>query len=237
MTTARVSCIVPVFNGERFLGEAIDSIIAQTHAPFEVIVVDDGSTDGTKALVEGYGSAVRYLWQSNAGPATARNTGIAAATGEFVSFLDADDVWHPGKSARQLALFDARPALQLCVTHIQNVCMPEAADHPELSNDGRRARSIVGYSTVTLLARRHVFTVIGDFDTALKHGDDTDWFIRATEHGYSIEVVPEVLVHRRLHAGNRSRQWASRSRTEYLRLMKRFVDAQRAKAARISVET
>jgi GT2 family glycosyltransferase len=115
--------------------------------------------------------------------------------------------------------------------------MPEAADHPELSNDPRRASPIVGYSTVTLLAHQQAFKVIGDFDTSLNHGDDTDWFIRAAEHGYSIEAVPEVLVYRRLHASNRSRQWASRSRTEYLRLMKRFVDAQRAKAAQISAET
>jgi glycosyltransferase involved in cell wall biosynthesis len=225
---ASISCIVPVFNGERFLAETLDSILKQTCAPFEILVVDDGSTDGTPGLIRRYGSRVRYLWQANAGPASARNTGIAAATGEFVSFLDADDVWHPEKLARQMQRFEVRSDLGICLSHIQNFYMPEVSAEEQLRKDDPRARPIAGYSSVTLLARRALFEAIGGFDTTLQHGDDTDWFIRAERHGALLEVLPEVLVFRRLHADNRSRKWAARSREEYLRLMKQFVDARRA---------
>lgn len=114
-----ISCIVPVFNGERYLWEALESIFAQTYRPIEVLVVDDGSTDGTGAVAASYGSRLRYLWQPNAGPAAARNRGLEAARGEFVAFLDADDLWHPEKLARQMARFAARPGLDGSVAHVQ----------------------------------------------------------------------------------------------------------------------
>ena len=109
-----VSCIVPVFNGERYLAEALDSILAQTYRPVDLIVVDDGSTDGTAQVAAGYGERITYLYQENSGPAAARNKGIDAAQGEFVAFLDADDVWHEEKLARQMVRFDARRELGVC---------------------------------------------------------------------------------------------------------------------------
>lgn len=224
-----VSCIVPVFNGERFLPEAVDSLLAQRYTPLEIIVVDDGSTDGTRPLIESYGNRIRCVRQTNAGPATARNTGIAAAHGEFISFLDSDDLWHPDKLAFQMARFAARPDLGLCITHIQNFFMPELCEEEQMLRDHPRAQAMPGYTTVTLLAPRRLFDAIGVFNTALKHGDDTDWFLRAEQYGASIEVLTDVLVFRRLHANNRSRQWAGRSQQEYLRIMKTFVDAQRAR--------
>jgi glycosyltransferase involved in cell wall biosynthesis len=113
----RVSCIVPVFNGERFVAEALESILAQTYRPIDVIVADDGSTDGTAAILSGYGGRIRVVTQPTAGPAATRNLGLEAARGEFVAFLDADDVWHPEKLAKQVRRFAARPGLQACVTH------------------------------------------------------------------------------------------------------------------------
>src|SRR5687768_12615855 len=96
-----ISCVIPVYNGERFLTETLESVLAQSQRVDEIVVVDDGSTDGTRALVEGYvareGSRVQYLWQPNEGPAAARNRGIEAATGELIAFNDADDLWHPDK--------------------------------------------------------------------------------------------------------------------------------------------
>jgi glycosyltransferase involved in cell wall biosynthesis len=215
--------VIPVFNGERFLREAIDSVLGQTYPAVELLVVDDGSTDGTCSTVEEFGGRVRYLWQPNSGPAAARNAGIAAGTGAFVSFLDSDDCWHPEKLARQIARFDARPGLDLCVTHIQNFWMPEVADEERRLADSRHAGPLPGYSSVTLVARRALFDAIGAFDTALRHGDDTEWFARAERHGAVAELLPEVLVRRRLHAQNRSRRWAGRSRSEYLALMRSLV--------------
>src|SRR5712664_390476 len=131
MTPTLISCIIPVFNGERYLREALDSILAQTHRPVEIIVADDGSSDGTAAVVASYGDHVHYLHQPNAGPAAARNLGLSAARGEFVAFLDADDLWHPEKLVHQRARFQARPELDLCVTHVQNFLIPELHEKEE----------------------------------------------------------------------------------------------------------
>jgi glycosyltransferase involved in cell wall biosynthesis len=111
MSTPLVSCIVPVFNGERYLAEALDSVLGQTYRALEVIVVDDGSTDGTPAVVRTFGARVRCVTQPNAGLAAARNRGLAAATAELVAFLDADDLWLPEKIACQMERFRAHPEL------------------------------------------------------------------------------------------------------------------------------
>lgn len=227
MNTRCISCIVPVFNGERFLQEAVESILVQTYRPLEIIAVDDGSTDQTQAILTSYRDTVHFLEQSNAGPATARNTGIRAAKGEFIAFLDADDLWHPDKLTRQIARFDARPELDISVTQIRNFWMPEVNEEEARFQSDRRGQALPGYSTVTLLARRALFDTVGVFDTSLKHGDDTDWFLRAEEQGAQIELMPEVLVYRRLHANNRSREWAARSRAEYLLLIKKLVERRR----------
>ena len=229
MNSLLISCIIPVFNGERYLREAIDSILAQTHRPLEIIIVDDGSTDGTRAVVANYGDQVRYVWQPNSGPATARNLGLSRAAGEFVAFLDADDLWHAEKLARQMARFDARPELDFCVAHVQNFWIAELRDEEERFRNNRVAKPLPGYVTGTLLARRRLFDTIGVFDTKLAHGDSTDWFLRASECGAVMELLPVVLSFRRLHQINRSRLLASRSRNEFLNIVKASLDQRRGK--------
>jgi glycosyltransferase involved in cell wall biosynthesis len=223
MNNPLISCIVPVYNGERYLREALDSILAQTYRPLEVIVADDGSTDQTAALVTGYGDPVRYLFQPNQGPAAARNLGLRAAQGEFVAFLDADDVWHPEKCARQMARFQARPELDLCVTHVQNFWIPELHQEEARFRDHRLMQALPGYTPVTLLARRSLFETVGQFNEAWGHVHTTDWFLRAAEHGAAMELLPDILVFRRLHQTNRSRRLAAASRDEYLRLVKTLI--------------
>lgn len=227
MTAPLVSCIVPVYNGERYLRESVDSILAQTYRPLEVVVADDGSTDGTAGIARSYGALATYLWQPNAGPAAACNLGLHASRGEFVAFLAADDLWHPEKLARQMIRFQARPDLDLCVTHIQNFWAPElAAEEAEL-RDHRLARPLPGYTLVTLVARRAIFETVGDLDPSLRHGDGTDWFLRAAERDAVMEMLPEVLVYRRLHPANRSRHLADHSRQTYLRIVKASLDRRR----------
>jgi glycosyltransferase involved in cell wall biosynthesis len=224
-----VSCIVPVFNGERYLAEALDSILKQSYEPLEIIVADDGSTDGTREVVQRYGTRVRYLHQFNAGPVVARNLGLGAATGEFVAFLDADDLWHAEKLARQMARFDTRPELDVCVAHVQNFWVPELREEEERFRTHRLSRPLPGYLTVTLLARRSLFEAVVPFNTALRHGDSADWFLRAAEHGAVIELLPDVLYYRRLHQTNRSRLLASNSRDEFLKIVKASIDRRRVK--------
>jgi len=231
---AGFAAVIPAYNAAASVGD----VVRRTRAILpEIVVVDDGSTDGTKATVEALGDRVRYLWQPNTGPAAARNAGIAAAAGAFISFLDSDDLWHPEKLACQIARFQARPELDLCVTHIQNFWMPEVAEEERRLRDGRHARPLPGYSSVTLVARRSLFEAIGVFDASLKHGDDTEWFGRVEQRGAVAELLPEVLVRRRLHANNRSRHWVARSRAEYLALMRTLVGKRRAVPSRDGLES
>jgi len=101
-----VSVVIPAYNAERYIGETLESVLAQTYRDFEVVVVDDGSTDGTREIVRGYGEPVRLVEQPNSGPAAARNRGVREARGEFIAFIDADDLWLPEKLALQVPLFD-----------------------------------------------------------------------------------------------------------------------------------
>lgn len=224
-----VSCIVPVFNGERFVVEALESILEQTYKPVEVIVVDDGSTDATPLILAEYEGRVRYVRQSRLGPGAARNRGIKSAQGDFLAFLDADDLWHPEKLSRQIARFETRPGLQLCLTHVQNFWAPELEHEAEHFRDHRIAKPLPGFSTVTMLARRGIFKHLGHFSTSLQHIHDTEWFVRAMEQGAAIEMLPDVLVYRRLHRENRSRLLASNSRQEYLELVRAHLDRSRRK--------
>jgi glycosyltransferase involved in cell wall biosynthesis len=134
-----ISCIVPVYNSERYLGETLDSILAQTYRPLEIIVVDDGSTDGTAAVAAGYGHRVRYVRQANAGEAAARNRGLNVAEGEFVAFDDADDLWHPEKLERQVARLEHRPEIDLSFTSFENFWIPELAEEELRFRSGVRA--------------------------------------------------------------------------------------------------
>ena len=220
-----VSCVVPVFNGERYLQETLESALGQTHAPLELIVSDDGSTDGTRAIVDSFGERVRYLHQPNSGHGAARNLGLSVARGELVAFLDADDLWHPEKIARQVACLRERPNVDACVTFVRNFSSPAEnwlADDPQLTEP------VPGYRSVALLARRVLFERVGGFNPALRHGNDTDWFLRAADQGATIELLSDVLVYRRLHDANRSRLLAAASRREYLRIVKASLDRRRA---------
>lgn len=226
-----ISCIVPVFNGERYIREALDSILGQTYRPLQVIVADDGSTDGTAAAVATYGDRVCYLRQANAGAAAARNLGLGAARGEYVAFLDADDLWHPDKLARQMARFEARPELDLCVSHGQNFWAPELHTHAERLRDHPRAGPLPAYVTGALLVRRALFAKVGSFDATLRHADQAEWFRRAADHGAVAELLPDVLLYRRIHAANLSHRAAPDSQAEFLRLAKTSLDRRRARAS------
>ena len=228
MPAPLISCIVPVFNGAAYLREALDSIRAQRYRPLALIVADDGSTDTTADIVARYDLPITYLLQSNAGPAAARNLGLSVATGEYVAFLDADDRWHPDKLARQMAHFQARPQLGYSVTQVRNFWSPEV--RPATSDPGV-TRPWAGYTCNTLLARRGLFETVGPFDPALPVGEDFDWLLRARERGVAHELLPEVLVYRRLHRGNLTSRLAAESRKVILQRVKAALDRRRARPA------
>jgi glycosyltransferase involved in cell wall biosynthesis len=227
MNSTLISCIVPVYNGERYLGEAIESILKQSYRPIEIIIADDGSTDGTASIAARYDKQVRYLRHLNAGPAAARNFGLSASEGEFVAFLDADDLWPANKLDRQMARFRQRPELHYCIAHVQNFWIPELIEEEKQFRDHRISKALPGYCTGTLLARRKFFDGVGEFNSAIEHADDTEWFLRASEQGAVMELLPDVLLYRRLHYANLSRAKASNSRDQYLQVLKSALDRRR----------
>jgi glycosyltransferase involved in cell wall biosynthesis len=222
-----ITCIVPVYNGERFLQEALESILDQTHRSFEITVVDDGSTDGTAAVAGRYTGRIRYLHQANSGPAAARNLGLETARGDLIAFLDADDLWHAEKLERQASHLRAHPETGALFTHAQNFWIDELQEEAERFRGHRISKPIPAYMTSTMMARRTAFDSVGPFDVARKHGDILDWVLRARDAGVAVEMLPDVLTQRRIHQANRSRTLQTQSRDEFLHLLKADLDRRR----------
>ena len=223
MKSLRISCIVPVYNGEQFLAEALDSILAQTCAPFEVIVVDDGSTDDTAAVAARYGKQIAYYRQDNAGPSAARNHGVRATRGDLVAFLDADDVWRPEKLARQAARFALRPELDISMTHARNFWIPGLRHEEEAF---RGPPSCVAPAS-SLVARRVVLNRIGLFDADVKHKEMPGWLLHAAQRGAVVETLPDILVDRRIHHSNRSRGRGGKDAAGMLALAHALIERRR----------
>ncbi len=121
-----VSVIIPAYNAERYLAEALASVFGQSRVPEEIIVVDDGSTDRTEEVVRKHGEAIRFLKQPHRGPGAARNLGVESARGEFIAFLDADDLWLPEKLSAQLDLFRTRPNIDMAFGRVRQFISPGA---------------------------------------------------------------------------------------------------------------
>jgi glycosyltransferase involved in cell wall biosynthesis len=202
--TLIVSCVIPAYNAERYVDRALTSVLEQSRPPDEIIVVDDGSTDGTAARLEAYGSRLRVVHQENSGPAAARNRGIEMAAGELICFQDADDEWHREKLAKQLGLFDARPELGVCITRLRNVWSQHLDAERRALGAHVYANDPPGYVFQTSLIRRDVFARAGMLDETLRRAEDIEWFARARDGGIELAVIPEVLVYRYLHGTNTS---------------------------------
>lgn len=214
-----ISCIVPAFNAERYMADALQSILAQRYRPIEIIVADDGSQDATIAIARGCSEEVCVVQQPTAGPAATRNLGLAAAHGSLVAFLDADDLWHADKLCRQEALLAAQPKIDISLTYAQMFWSDDLRHESEAYRGHPRARPVPGYATTTMLARRAVFQQVGPFDTTLWFADAVDWFIRAAEAGAGFEIVPDVLTYHRMHQANLTRRRSDASRAEFLRIV------------------
>jgi glycosyltransferase involved in cell wall biosynthesis len=203
-----VSVVIPVYNGARYLNEALQSILAQTEAPREVILVDDGSTDDSAILIQQVAASapipMRYTQQANHGTAAARNRGIELAAGPLIAFLDQDDLWLPQKLARQVALLRQQPEAGYSITHMEFFIEPGLIQ-PAWIRPERLQGAQVGYLPSCLLARRETFERVGMFDPSLPNGSDTDWFGRVREAQIQIAIDPAVLVRNRIHDGNQSR--------------------------------
>jgi glycosyltransferase involved in cell wall biosynthesis len=198
MSTGLVSVIVPAYNEEAFIAEALDSAFAQDFRPLEVIVVDDGSTDRTARIASRY--AVQLVRQQNRGPAAARNAGLALARGEYVTILDADDVW---PEDRVSCLVDAlRPGAGIAFGLTEVFLTP---GQPKPAHFPNGLPNPVPNHMAAMMTRREVFELVGRFDENLRLSEDVDWFMRARDAGVEVVSVDRLVLRYRIHADNTSR--------------------------------
>jgi glycosyltransferase involved in cell wall biosynthesis len=199
-TQPKISVIIPVYNGAKFLPEAIANVEAQAHPSLEIIVVDDGSTDDTATVAQTLGDRIRYIHQSNQGPAAARNRGLAIARGTFVAFLDVDDQWPAEKLDHQLAAFAANPQLEIVNGYVQ---MMQAVPRTDRGWGFQpRHAPLVSFNLGSALFRKSVFEKVGHFDASQIHSEDVDWFMHARELGVAMVVLEEVTLLYRKHGEN-----------------------------------
>jgi glycosyltransferase involved in cell wall biosynthesis len=221
----RVSVMIGVYNGARYLGEAIESVLAQTHPPHELIVVDDGSDDGSGDVARSFGPRVTCIRQERGGMAASRNRAIAEATGDYFAFLDADDRFPTEKLERQLAVFAGDPELDVVYGHVTEFLSPDL-DAAALALLREPKHDVPWPTPNLMLVKRDAFFRVGLFSTTLRVGIGVDWYARAGEVGLKSVVPPVVVLERRLHAENngiRERQF----KPQYLHVLKEALDRRR----------
>jgi glycosyltransferase involved in cell wall biosynthesis len=206
---ALVSVIIPTYNCAPFLADAVKSVLGQTYPRLEIVVVDDGSTDGTEHVLRPWSDCLRFLRQTRLGPSVARNRAILDTRGEYIAFLDADDVWWPAKLARQVDYLGRHPDAALVYTDYHRDAQASLTDQGQLRHYRHKASGLVFYHllrenfihTSTVMVRREALARVGLFDPGLRGAEDLDLWLRLacqTEFG----GLDEVLVSVRQHTGN-----------------------------------
>ncbi len=234
MPNPLVSVVIPAFDAERFVAEAIESALTQTYGPVEVIVVDDGSTDETAAVLAGFGDRIRVVRQENRGPSAARNAGFAVSSGEMVAFHDADDIMTADKLAVQVGHLESHGEVG-CVVGEQDLFVEPEAKLPywaegtqvPVADFRKRDETDLNIHTMTMLVRREVFEAVGGFDETLGHGEDVDWLLRAIDRGVRIARLEGIVVRRRVHAGSITQDPVA-GREAMFRVLKMRIERRRA---------
>jgi glycosyltransferase involved in cell wall biosynthesis len=218
-----IDVVIPAFNAARYLDEALMSVLSQDYAPHRIIVVDDGSTDGTADVAAKFGAPVEITRRQNGGIAAARNTGIVRSEAAFLAFLDADDRWIAQKLTLQAAALAADPAIDFVLCLVRAFASPELPEAERSVLEAQQPRPFEGWVTGSMLIRRASFDRVGPFAEDLRVGETVDWFSRARRVGLYHLTIPEVLLERRLHRHNTTRLQAA-DRRGYLLAAKRHVE-------------
>ena len=229
-----VSVMIGAYNAAPYLGEAIESVFAQDYEPIELIVVDDGSTDGTADVARSF-ARVQVIQQENGGNGAARNRAVDNASGELFAFLDADDRFTQGKLSLQKTALDADPGLDIVFGHVREFLSPELDEKTRASLRPPAPEPMPWTAPNLMLVRRESFEHVGPFTTAVRVGVTVDWFARAAEAGLRYAILPEVVLERRLHTQNNGlRERASRS--QYLEVIRQAMERRRAAAEAAQAE-
>ena len=225
MSFPLVSVIIPVYNCEKYVAEAIESVLAQTYPAIEVIVVDDGSTDKSSEIIKSF-PEVQYLFQNNAGTAAARNHGINVSRGEYLAFLDADDLWLPEKLTLQMAIYDADPSLEMVLGYVKQFVIPEfKAAGKKIINTS--TAPVPGYSTCAMLVKRNLFEKVGLFHEEVRIAETISWFAKALEYKLRIKMLPDLVAMRRIHGNNFSILHKHEENKSIARILKLSLDRKR----------
>ncbi len=191
-----VSIVIPTYNREHCIGTALDSVMAQTFSDYEIVVIDDGSTDKTDRLVRTYGDRVRYHYQDNKGIAGARNAGILKSSGAFIAFLDSDDYWVSRKLERQMAMFEQHAEYGLVASQCSSVRLDGSFKHKNRPGaSGWMLQELFRKNfirTSSAVIRREVFDAVGLFDEQLKECEEYDLWLRIAAH-YQVGFINEAL--------------------------------------------
>ncbi len=217
MTKMQISAVITAYNSEAFVAEAISSVLGQTYPVDEIVVVDDGSTDRTRMIIESFAPrAVRYIYQQNRGPGAARNTGIQSTSGEIIAFLDADDVWLKDKTKRQHAFLTEHPEVALVsgfawwwnVIEDDRFISGEVPKSIAALRQDILIRNKIGNPSRVML-RRSILADVGVFDETIRWGQDWDLWIRIITR-YDAAILPEPVIEYRWHEKNLSHtsRWA-----------------------------
>ncbi|HSR28930.1 MAG TPA: glycosyltransferase family A protein [Anaerolineae bacterium] len=218
-----VSVIIPTYNSERFLAEAIESVLSQTYPNYEVIVVDDGSTDTTAEIARGYPS-IRFVQQEHAGIGAGRNRGVKVSAGEYLAFLDADDLWLPEKLSLQMAEFKADPGLGIVSGLVEQFVVPGLEGRFSVPAGPQE-----GFAPSAMVLRRAVLERLGGFDEDILVGETISWFLRLAELDIPMRMLPQVVTRRRIHGENSSIRHGATKNREMMRLLKASMDRKRAR--------
>lgn len=220
-----VTVVIPTFDSAKYLPAALASVFAQEPRPEEVLVVDDGSTDETRAILARE-PRVSVVALPHGGVARARNAGIEAARGDVLAFLDSDDEWPPGRMAAALRVLGERPEVHVLLgrevlfaepgVEIPRWVRPEWLREPQDASN-----------TAVLVARREAFERAGLFDPSYESGEDTEWLLRARQAGLGVERLPEVVVRKRLHGGNLSVETFDRRKETLARIARESIRRRR----------
>lgn len=226
-----ISVIIPTYNRPRYLGEAIESVLGQSCGNYEIIIVDDGSTDPPDDVVAAFGDRVVLRRQDNRGTGAARNTGIASSSGEFLAFLDDDDLWVERKLSLQMQAFEAAPETDVVYGHMEQFVTPGLDDDQSSRLHHLAGQVVPAPIPPSMLIRRDAFDRVGPFDESLQIGVEMDWYARLCEAGLRSVMLDAVLYRRRLHGANVNLTRAD-EQPERLRVLKRIIDRRRQAAAR-----
>jgi glycosyltransferase involved in cell wall biosynthesis len=222
----RVDVVIPAYNAQAYLDEALDSVLAQGSLVGKVVVVDDGSSDATAAVVTARGAGVQLVQlPRNRGISAARNAGLARCDADFIAFLDADDRWLPGKLVAQIAALTTAPEAAFAICLVRPFADPALPDAERAALLAQQPAEYEGWLPSALIARRSLFLQAGAFAEDLRLGETIDWFSRVRAYGHV--TVPQVLVERRMHRNNTTRL-AKAERQDYLRAAHRHLVRQRA---------